>query len=306
MENPKISIIVPVYNAERYLRRCVDSILGQTFTDFEVLLIDDGSKDHSGAICDEYAQQDDRVRVWHKENGGVSSARNVGLDNARGEWVTFVDSDDWVQKDWLATFATNMNGYDVVVTGFYFVTPDKILPFTMNCHSNNPAQVADSLNKERNFGFLWCKCFKRSLIDSNHLRFNEKLSFLEDEDFVCKYWAKSKKIIVVNHVAYNYSFPNYDDKYGKVDCFDAYLSLLTTAIQFIHHEHSESLDRYALCCHRCLLHSYLKHNYREALGRLKSIARLKHKEHLLLRVRTIHVSNYWMWHLFLILYTRIK
>ena len=97
---PKISVIVPVYNVEKYLRRCVDSILTQTFTDFEVLLIDDGSTDGSGKICDEYAKKDKRVRVFHKENGGVSSARNLGLDNVRGRYVTFVDADDKISPDY--------------------------------------------------------------------------------------------------------------------------------------------------------------------------------------------------------------
>ena len=91
---PLVSIIVPVYNAEEYLNRCVDSILSQTMTDFELLLIDDGSKDDSGRICDEYSEKDARVRVFHKPNGGVSSARNLGLDNAKGKWITFVDADD--------------------------------------------------------------------------------------------------------------------------------------------------------------------------------------------------------------------
>ena len=97
-KTPTISVIAPVYNTEKYLPRCIDSILAQTFTDFELLLIDDGSKDNSGAVCDEYASKDERVRVFHKENGGVSSARNVGLDNAKGEWITFVDSDDWIAE----------------------------------------------------------------------------------------------------------------------------------------------------------------------------------------------------------------
>ena len=96
---PKISVIVPVYNTEKYLDRCIQSILAQTYTDFELLLVDDGSTDSSGAICDKYAEQDSRVRVFHKENGGVSSARNQGLDNAKGEWITFVDSDDWVDRE---------------------------------------------------------------------------------------------------------------------------------------------------------------------------------------------------------------
>ena len=96
MVNPKISVIIPVYNAEVYLHRCVDSLLSQSFKDFELLLVDDGSVDSSADICDEYANGDERVRVFHKKNGGVSSARNLGLDNARGEWVVFVDADDWI------------------------------------------------------------------------------------------------------------------------------------------------------------------------------------------------------------------
>ena len=98
---PIMSVIVPVYNTEQYLHRCIDSILTQTYTDFELLLIDDGSKDKSGDICDEYALKDSRIRVFHKENGGVSSARNLGLDNAAGEWITFVDSDDWIIESYL-------------------------------------------------------------------------------------------------------------------------------------------------------------------------------------------------------------
>lgn len=95
-EIPVISVVVPVYNTEKYLRRCIDSILAQTFTELELLLIDDGSTDKSSMICDEYAIIDSRVCVYHQENGGVSSARNCGLDNAKGEWITFVDADDWL------------------------------------------------------------------------------------------------------------------------------------------------------------------------------------------------------------------
>lgn len=96
---PKVSVIVPLYKAEKYIHRCVDSILAQTFTDWELLLIDDGSPDRSGEICDEYARKDNRIRVFHKKNGGVSSARNLGLDNMRGEYVTFVDADDWIDSN---------------------------------------------------------------------------------------------------------------------------------------------------------------------------------------------------------------
>ena len=92
---PKISIIVPVYNAEQWLERCIESIVAQTYADWELLLVDDGSNDRSGDICDRYAASDPRIQAFHKPNGGVSSARNLGLDHAQGEWITFVDSDDY-------------------------------------------------------------------------------------------------------------------------------------------------------------------------------------------------------------------
>jgi glycosyltransferase involved in cell wall biosynthesis len=101
MEYPQISIIVPVYNAENYLNRCVDSILTQTFTDFEIILVNDGSSDNSGAICDEYALKDNRIKVIHKRNGGVSSARNIGIENSIGKWITFIDADDYIEAGFL-------------------------------------------------------------------------------------------------------------------------------------------------------------------------------------------------------------
>lgn len=101
---PLVSIIVPIYNAEKTLRRCIDSILSQTFSDWELLMIDDGSTDQSGTICDQYAIKDKRIKVFHKKNGGVSSARNLGLDNARGEWITFVDADDQIISNSLNYF----------------------------------------------------------------------------------------------------------------------------------------------------------------------------------------------------------
>ena len=96
---PELSVIVPVYNAEKYLHKCVDSILNQTYRDFELLLVDDGSPDQCGRICDAYATQDPRVKVIHKPNGGVSEARNVGLDKAKGNYISFIDPDDWVEPD---------------------------------------------------------------------------------------------------------------------------------------------------------------------------------------------------------------
>lgn len=119
--SPKVSVIVPVYKAEKYLNRCVDSLLAQTFKDFEVLLIDDGSPDKSGEMCDEYARKDSRVRVFHKENGGVSSARQMGIDNARGEYTIHADPDDWVEPDMLEELykKAKETGADMVICDYY-------------------------------------------------------------------------------------------------------------------------------------------------------------------------------------------
>ena len=113
---PEISVIIPVYKAENYLCHCIDSILGQSFVDFELILVDDGSPDGSGAICDEYAKKDDRIRVIHQKNRGVSSARNAGLDAARGNWVTFIDSDDYVKKEFLEHLYECE--YDLIIGGY--------------------------------------------------------------------------------------------------------------------------------------------------------------------------------------------
>lgn len=122
MENkrPTVSVIVPVYRAEEYLNRCVDSILAQTFTDFEVILVDDGSPDHCGEICDDYARRDPRVRAFHKENGGVSSARNMGLNHAQGEWIAFVDADDWVLSHYLETILVGKDT-DIIITNEFSI-----------------------------------------------------------------------------------------------------------------------------------------------------------------------------------------
>ena len=125
---PKLSIIVPVYKVEQYIHKCVDSILNQTFKDFELILVDDGSPDNCGAICDEYALKDERVRVIHKENGGLSDARNFGLKEAKGEYVSFIDSDDWLDLDLYSDVLgyADEHNLDVVCFDVYEVKGDKI------------------------------------------------------------------------------------------------------------------------------------------------------------------------------------
>lgn len=209
MMTPKISVIVPVYNVEKYLHRCIDSILSQTFKDFELLLIDDGSPDNCGKICDEYAQQDNRVRVFHKPNGGVSSARNLGLDNARGEWIAFVDSDDYVEVDYLDELVSYSRRYDVD----YVLTLNTIKEYTNDsCLILQPSNYSDlfSLYRILKYGSPWAKLFKNELIKSLNLRFNTNIHMGEDAMFGLHYLMGTKNIAIIqsNRYIYDQSRPD--------------------------------------------------------------------------------------------------
>ena len=160
--NPKISIIVPIYNVEKFLPRCLDSLLAQTFPDFELLLIDDGSKDRSGDICDKYALKDQRIRVFHKENGGVASARQLGVDEARGEYSIHADGDDWVEPDMLQCFydkAKETNA-DIVIADYYLQINNQQIYKLQKMKSNNPIEVLKDILEDRVFGALWHKLIK--------------------------------------------------------------------------------------------------------------------------------------------------
>ena len=168
--NPKISIIVPVYNAEKYLNECVDSILNQDFTDFELLLVNDGSKDNSGHLCDKYAHKDNRVRVFHKENGGVSSARNLGLDNAIGEYIVFIDSDDYVDVNYLSILMS-VGESDLVVTGYEgFGYKIDTYSFSFENTKYSGWQISICLSQYMNsipFRVPWDKRYKTDIIKKN-------------------------------------------------------------------------------------------------------------------------------------------
>lgn len=203
LSNPKISVIVPVYKVEEYLHRCVDSILSQSFTDFELILVDDGSPDNCGKICDEYAQKDSRIRVFHKPNGGVSSARNLGLDNAQGEWVTFIDSDDYVDKEYLSElmFYQKQNDVEFVVICNY------IQKYTDSTHINVEQKEFDLLFSKFSFQKLccpWGKLFNLNLIKNINLKFDTRIHLGEDVIFVLTFLLNVKKISLIKNYNYHY------------------------------------------------------------------------------------------------------
>lgn len=202
-----ISIIVPVYNSENTLRRCVDSILAQTYQNFELLLIDDGSKDCSGEICDEYATIDSRVRVFHQENRGVSSARNVGLDNAYGEWITFCDSDDYLEVDALkiySKYASLLPNVSIIRAGYKSISTYcskdvscKELSI-IDCNSN----VFFVIEKTQYYGFLWNSLFRSKEIEN--IRFDKDICWSEDHIFSAKAYLACKTIAFIPEVVYNH------------------------------------------------------------------------------------------------------
>lgn len=205
-----ISVIVPVYNAESYLADCIESILAQSYTEFELLLIDDGSKDKSGIICDSYADKDPRVRVIHKENGGVSSARNLGLSIASGEYIAFVDSDDWVEEKFFekAIEACRTQGLGIYMGGIARMYPDgkreeSVVQYSFHGHANEvkEKQYIDLI--DTNYGVSSvAKLFKREIVENK--RFDETLSWGEDLKFVTDLLQGHIQIMATNEVVYYY------------------------------------------------------------------------------------------------------
>lgn len=205
MKNPQISIIIPIFNVESYLSRCINSILLQTFTNFELLLINDGSSDDSGNICNEYARRDNRIKVFHKRNGGVGSARNLGLDNARGEWITFCDSDDWVEKDWLESYVDEIkNNPDILFQGYIYEYPTKSYAHCINRRYNEYIKNIFLLEKEDLFGWTWNKLFKSEIIKQYNLRFNCVFNINEDLLFTLQYCSHAYSISILPITKYHY------------------------------------------------------------------------------------------------------
>ena len=210
MDVPKISIIVPVYNASDTLDKCVESVLAQDYTDYELILIDDGSKDNSGNICNEYSRRDSRIRVFHKKNSGVSAARNSGLDHARGEWVLFVDADDYLCEDALENLLREPQA-DLIVGGYFHIGT-----ISGRKKSVTPIDRKIDINRDTDFfskmigSYLttpWCKLFRNDIIHNNNLKFNKYLFYGEDTDFVFRYVLQIDTIWFISKQVYCYIDP---------------------------------------------------------------------------------------------------
>lgn len=203
-----ISIIIPIYNASKYLKQCIDSIIQQTYTNWQLILIDDGSIDDSAKICDKYEQLDSRITVIHQSNKGVSAARNTGIEQAQGELLCFVDADDWLESTFLSNFDTAHIQVDFYISGWVFNIDD--IPYSyikyQTNYCNSIEQIRDvflSQNLKGN-GYPWGKLFKTSIIRNNHLKFNEKMSINEDHLFVLQYFLLTESIYITEKTTYQY------------------------------------------------------------------------------------------------------
>lgn len=205
-----ISVIVPVYNTEKFLDKCIESILNQNFTDFEVILVNDGSSDSSGHICDTWAQKDARVKVIHKQNAGVSAARNTGISSAEGDYIAFVDSDDTVSPDYLPLLYKNIEGHDISIGTIQqdFVKDNRSVlldvknkSFTLSAFKKNMRLTL----KNQYISSPVNKLFRKDIICNNGLHFEEDMNVGEDYVFCMSYYQHCQKIKCFSDIIYYYN-----------------------------------------------------------------------------------------------------
>lgn len=273
---PKYSFIIPIYNVEDYLRQCLDSIVTQQFDDYEAILIDDGSTDSSSVICDEYAERYSQLKAIHKENGGVSSARNAGLDVAKGEWIWFVDADDWIVSSSLSSLCQvikNQPDIKAIVFGvnrvlhgltYNLYTPSS----TLSIYSNIEKFCCNIPYR----GEVWCWLFNRTVIEQKHLRFSEGLKYGEDGEFTFKYIVDVTQILSIPDVFYvQYDRPdsamNTKFQYSTIINHEVILRNLIEYVyernisksKFVKFIMSTQLEHYL----RCLIHAPLSEDEEE-------------------------------------------
>lgn len=200
------SIIIPIYNTDQYLPQCLDYIVTQTYRNWECILIDDSSIDLSAVICDEYTRKDRRFKVIHKMNSGVSAARNDGLAKANGEWITFIDSDDYWKPKFLEHLLKHQEA-DIVWTGTQFFSGNDEKIQYEDCLVCDKESIGLTLRRNMfhwALGTPWGKLYRRSIIEKNRLRFDTKMFFREDEVFLFQYLIHCHKVCFTSHTDYCY------------------------------------------------------------------------------------------------------
>lgn len=204
------SIIIPVYNADKYIEKCIESIICQDRNKFEIIVVDDGSTDNTGIICDKYSNKYSNIKVFHTENKGVSRARNLGLSEAIGDYILFVDADDWVTSDYIDVISKEIEGVDLLFFSNNRVIDEKIIKQSYgDAYAENRVETEELIlnikkQKYEYFGFTWNKCFNRNIISKNNILFVNDLSVREDEVFTNTYCSYINSIKFIKKILYNY------------------------------------------------------------------------------------------------------
>ena len=230
-----ISVIIPVYNIAAFLPKCVDSILSQTWSRLEIILVDDGSTDTSGSICDAYARSDLRVTAYHKANGGLSSSRNYGLERAHGDWISFIDSDDWISPDFFSKLHEEAvcHNADISYCNWFFVYRDQTVPCSCFSPGTSPEETLSNLILE-SYHVVWNKLYRASFLEKFKLCFpNHIQQYEEDLWFSCRAFFFTEAVVKINQPLYFYNRENtqaitrsYDSEEARSIRYQVYCDLL--------------------------------------------------------------------------------
>lgn len=284
-----ISIIVPVYNAEKTIKKCVDSVLNQTYKNFELILINDGSKDNSLNILKEYETLDERILVISQENSGVSVTRNKGINEAKGEYIVFVDSDDYIEENALEILVNEIESndkLDLVISGFYIVknNNDK---FINTISENKTFDNLDFLLNEKLFKFIstpWGKVYKSEIIKNNNIQFDKNLSLGEDTIFVLEYLKYIKTVKFINESLY---FINETEgslsRRNRLDIFENIMIIYDKAKEVLEYRNEYEFNKIApfyvrnikICVNTAVAFKWKRKEYKELCNKIRNMSDFK-------------------------------
>lgn len=291
----KISVIVPIYNSEKHIKKCLDSIVNQSYKNIEIILVNDGSIDKSEEICKEYADNDKRIKYIFQLNNGVSSARNNGITNASGEYLLFVDSDDYIDLDMIEILTNNtLEEWDLIIFGFKefccinnteLILGSYVSSKRYDCKISDFMEIFGQMYELRLLSAPWNNLFSREIIENNNIRFIEEISYGEDTLFSLKYYNSCHKVCILDKTLYNYSRSS-DESLSKKFNKDKYntVNLIYDEIRNLLEKHG----KYSECNKLVIERSYFYHIFITLEG---AIGNLSYKKLLALHKDIVHNKN---------------
>lgn len=288
MNEPLVSVIVPIYRAERFLSRCLDSLIHQTYDKIEMILVDDGSPDASGSICEEYGQRDVRVRVIHQKNMGVSCARNKGLECAEGQFITFVDADDWLERNHIQNLVHGMRDCECSICGYWIERNGRSVWQAPHVESRlSPEAAAEQLLSPAGFqGSVCNKMFLLSILRREGMRFREDITYMEDLLFCSDYFHFCRAVFYTEQPTYHYR-QHTESAVGDTRVSWEWLQRRTTAFKALDRVWCPSNMSVALCKAR------KQTEYMEILLKLVKAQTMQEEERQLTHTVRVGIGHVW-------------